>query len=154
MAEGSLILVERIEKTILYMRGEKVILDRDLAKLYGVSTKTLNQAVKRNLDRFPEDFMFHLSREEAEIVSRSQTVTLKRGANIKYLPYAFTEQGVAMLSSVLRASGPLKSTSRSCALSCGCGKSWPRTRILHESWRNWRRSTTPIFRPSSRPFAS
>jgi len=85
MAIGSLILVERIEKAILNIRAEKVILDRDLAKLYviSISTKVLNQAVKRNLDRFPEDFMFQLSRDEAETLSRSQIVTLKRGGNIK-----------------------------------------------------------------------
>lgn len=103
MAEKLLVVVERIEKAILFIHGEKVMLDRDLAKLYGVSTKVLNQAVKRNLERFPEDFMFQLSREEAEAVSRSQSVTLKRGKNVKYLPYAFTEQGVSMLSSVLRS---------------------------------------------------
>ena len=87
------------------IRHEKVILDADLAALYDVAPKALNQAVKRNLDRFPDDFMFRLTGEEAGAVrrSRSQTVTLKRGQNIKYLPYAFTEQGVAMLSSVLRS---------------------------------------------------
>jgi hypothetical protein len=76
------------------------MLDKDLAELYDVPTKALNQAVKRNVGRFPEDFMFQLSKEEEEI-SRSQSVTLKQGLNIKYLPYAFTENGVAMLSSVL-----------------------------------------------------
>jgi hypothetical protein len=82
-----------------------VLLDASLAALYGVSTKVLNQAVKRNLDRFPADFMFRLTPAEARVVtaSRSQIVTLKRGQNVKYLPYAFTEQGVAMLSSVLRS---------------------------------------------------
>jgi hypothetical protein len=91
-----------IETRIHEIRGKRVILDRDLAALYCVSVKALNQAVKRNRKRFPEDFMFQLTREEAE-TSRSQSVTLKRGANIKYLPYAFTEQGVAMLSSVLNS---------------------------------------------------
>lgn len=87
------------------IRGEKVLLDADLAELYGVTASALNQAVKRNHTRFPDDFMFQLTRGEAEAVlhSRSQSVTLKRGQNIKYLPYAFTEQGVAMLSSVLRS---------------------------------------------------
>jgi hypothetical protein len=82
-----------------------VLLDADLAALYGVSTKVLNQAVKRNPDRFPGDFMFQLTSEEINSIvrPRSQIVTLKRGQNIKYLPYAFTEQGVAMLSSVLRS---------------------------------------------------
>lgn len=78
------------------------MLDKDLAELYGVKTKVLNQAVKRNIERFPEYFMFQLTKEETEL-SRSQFVTLKHGKNIKYLPYAFTEQGVAMLSSVLNS---------------------------------------------------
>ena len=77
------------------------MLDRDLAELYEVETRALNQAVKRNLNRFPEDFMFMLTPEETTELSRSQFVILKRGQNIKYLPYAFTENGVAMLSSVL-----------------------------------------------------
>jgi len=101
---------EQIENKIYLLRGKKVMLDRDLAKLYGVETKVLNQAVRRNLERFPEDFMFVLSETE-ERCSRSQIVTLngfseagvKRGTNIKYLPTAFTEQGVAMLSGVLNS---------------------------------------------------
>jgi phage regulator Rha-like protein len=92
-----------IENKILIIRGKKVMLDRDLAVLYGVEAKVLNQAVKRNFKRFPSDFMFQLSQEEAMELSRSQIVTLKRGQNIKYLPYAFTENGVAMLSSVLNS---------------------------------------------------
>lgn len=87
---------ERVTQSIL------VMLDRDLALLYGVQTKTLNQAVKRNRKRFPDDFMFQLTWEETQNL-RSQIVTLKRGRNVKYLPYAFTEQGVAMLSSILRS---------------------------------------------------
>ncbi|MGH9618162.1 MAG: ORF6N domain-containing protein [Bryobacteraceae bacterium] len=85
------------------IRGQKVLLDSDLAELYGVPTKALNQAVKRNRQRFPEDFMFRLTLEEGHYLEtlRSQTVTLKRGQHRKYAPYAFTEQGVAMLSSVL-----------------------------------------------------
>ena len=91
-----------VEQVILLLRGQRVILDRDLAVLYGVATKNLNKAVTRNRDRFPGDFMFQLTAEEA-VGSRFQTGTLKRGQNVKYLPYAFTEQGVAMLSSVLRS---------------------------------------------------
>lgn len=124
-----------IESSILLIRGHKVILDRELARLYGVSTKVLNQAVKRNLNRFPEDFMFQLTLDEAnawrranaeslrsqnvilkvqEPRSRSQIVTLNsrsqpvilndtRGQNIKYRPFAFTEHGILMLSSVLKS---------------------------------------------------
>lgn len=96
-----------IQNKIYVIRGQKVMLDRDLASLYGVETKTLNQAVKRNIHRFEgEDFLFRLTKDEAEqIRSRSQIVTLNkgRGSNIKYLPFAFTELGVAMLSSVLKS---------------------------------------------------
>lgn len=93
-----------IERHILLVRGEKVMLDSDLASLYEVETKVLIQAVKRNIDRFPNDFMFQLSKEEFSAL-RSQIVTLKRGrgAHRKYAPYVFSEQGVAMLSSVLRS---------------------------------------------------
>ena len=120
----ALIPTARIERRILLMRGEKVMLDSDLAELYGVEVKVLNQAVKRNLERFPSDFMFQLSSQEADLVLRSQIVTsngkstinlnedrrslrsqivtskLRRGGR-RYRPYAFTEQGVAMLSSVI-----------------------------------------------------
>ncbi|KKQ54522.1 MAG: hypothetical protein US83_C0005G0080 [Candidatus Falkowbacteria bacterium GW2011_GWC2_38_22] len=144
----NLIPLEKIENKILLIRGEKVMLDRDLAGFYGVDTRSLNQAVKRNIERFPDDFMFQLTRMEAEFLeregiidnlksqivisnaknikkshssrsqivilneksgensqsSKSQIVTLNnRGKNIKYLPYVFTEQGVAMLSSVLKS---------------------------------------------------
>jgi phage regulator Rha-like protein len=98
---------ESIAGQIFIIRGQKVMIDRDLAKLYGVQTKALKQAVKRNLARFPADFMFELNANEAES-SRSQNVTLKRGENIKYLPMAFTEQGVAMLSSVLNSEQAIK----------------------------------------------
>ena len=109
--------VEQIESLILTIRGKQVILDQDLARLYGVETKRLNEQVKRNIERFPEDFMFQLTKEEAESsrsqfatlneedeLSRSQIATLNgRGHNIKHLPYAFTENGIAMLSGVLRS---------------------------------------------------
>lgn len=93
---------ERIEKIILTVRGQRVMMDADLATLYGVTTKALNQAVKRNLARFPRDFMFQLTDEEAAAL-RSQIVTSKRRGGRQYRPYVFTEQGVAMLSSVLRS---------------------------------------------------
>lgn len=137
MSDTSLIPAERIERRILLIRGQKVMLDFHLAELYEVPTKVLNQAVKRNAERFPEDFMFQLTEEEAEQISRSQIVTLNDGnrsqpvtgssvsltestetssnnrsqivtgsqkhRDPKLLPYAFTEQGVAMLSGVLRS---------------------------------------------------
>jgi phage regulator Rha-like protein len=92
-----------IENKIYLIRGQKIMLDLDLAEMYDVATKVLKQAVRRNIDRFPEDFMFELSTDEVESLSRSQFVTLKRGQNIKYRPFAFTEHGVLMLSSVLRS---------------------------------------------------
>jgi hypothetical protein len=119
---------EQIALQIRHFRSEKVLLDFDLAKLYGVATKVLNQAVKRNRDRFPDDFMFQLTAEEA-LVLRSQTVTssLKGAGNqevtknwsqfvttshkyrgTKYRPYAFTEQGIAMLSTVLHSKRAVK----------------------------------------------
>lgn len=118
-----LIPSERIERCIYVLRGEKVILDTDLAGMYGVEVRALIQAVRRNLDRFPEDFMFRLTLEEAKTLSsvvssdigkdkneenqsianlRSQIVISSYGGR-RYLPYAFTEQGVAMLSSVLKS---------------------------------------------------
>ncbi len=96
----ALIPVEMIEKKILLIRGEKVMLDADIAELYGVETKMLVRAVKRNIDRFPADFMIQLNREEFENL-RFQFGTSSRWGGRRYLPYAFTEQGVAMLSSVL-----------------------------------------------------
>lgn len=96
--------IEEIRNRIYEIRGRQVMLDKDLAELYGVEVKVLNQSVKRNAKRFPSDFMFQLSKDEFDSL-RSQIVTLKngRGEHSKYLPYAFTEQGVAMLSSVLRS---------------------------------------------------
>ena len=97
--------VDGIARAILILRGHKVLLDSELAALYGVETRALNQAVKRNLERFPEDFRFQLTASEAA-ASRSQSVTLKpgRGQNIKFLPYAFTEHGAIMAATVLNSS--------------------------------------------------
>jgi phage regulator Rha-like protein len=98
-------IVESIDPLIRTIRGEKVILDSDLAQLYGVETRVLNQTVKRNANRFPDDFMFQLTSKEAERVlrSRSQFVILKRGTNIKYFPYAFTENGAIMAANILNS---------------------------------------------------
>jgi hypothetical protein len=101
MDSKALLPIERIETVILFIRGERVILDADIAGLYGVETKALIRAVKRNLDRFPEDFMLQLTTEEVSNL-RYQFGTSSWGGR-RYLPYAFTEQGVAMLSGVLRS---------------------------------------------------
>lgn len=98
----ALIPAERIVQSILLIRGRKAMLDTDLAELYEVETRVLVQAVKRNTDRFPEDFMFQLTKQEFDDL-RSQFVTSRSWGGRRYPPYAFTEQGVAMLSSVLRS---------------------------------------------------
>ena len=101
-APRSIVPVEVIQNKIYLIRGRKVMLDHDLAELYGVMTKNFNKAVRRNLDRFPEDFMLGLTKEEVHSL-RFQIGTLKRGQHSKYLPLVFTEQGVAMLSTVLKS---------------------------------------------------
>ena len=105
--ESNQIPAERITQLIFLVRGRKVMFDRDLAVLYGIDTKALNQAVKRNAERFPSDFMFRLNVQETKAwqgyLLRSQSVTLKQGQHIKYSPTVFTELGVAMLSSVLKS---------------------------------------------------
>ena len=107
---GAVIPLERITHSIILIRGQKVMLDIDLARLYGVETKTLNRAIRRNIDRFPEDFMFQLTTQEYADLRRhlgSSNLRYQIGTSSwggrRHLPYAFTEQGVAMLSSVLRS---------------------------------------------------
>ncbi len=100
----AIVKIENIASQVLFVRGEKVLLDFHLAELYEVETRVLKQQIRRNIERFPEDFMFELSKKEWDSL-RSQFVTLNtgRGQHSKYLPFAFTEQGIAMLSSVLRS---------------------------------------------------
>lgn len=102
MTKNALIPVEIIQTKILFLRGQKIMLDKDLAELYRVETKSLKRAVNRNIGRFPIDFMFKLTQQEYNAL-RYHFGTLKRGSHSKYLPYAFTEQGIAMLSSVLNS---------------------------------------------------
>ena len=109
MPDLTLITEDTIKEKIYIIRNQKVILDHDLAELYEVETKQLKRQVRRNVERFPQDdFMFELTREEFRQISRSQNGTLKQGANIKYSPMVFTEQGVSMLSSVLNSSRAIK----------------------------------------------
>ena len=100
-----MIPVASVEQAIFLVRGQKMMLDRDWAAFYGVDTKASKRAVRRNMERFPADFMFELTSEEANAIERSrcQSGTLKRGQNPKYLPYVFSQEGVAMLASVLRS---------------------------------------------------
>jgi len=121
MVNTEIIKIDEIRSKIYTIRSMQVMLDEDLAELYGVETKVLNQAVKRNLERFPGEFMFQITNDEFELLRiqnvhsktdslRSQNVTLdnNRGKHRKYLPYAFTEQGVAMLSGVLKSKTAVK----------------------------------------------
>jgi len=105
--EKSLIPDEAILNKKYYIRGHKVMLDRDLAELYGVETKRLKEQVKRNLNRFPERFMFELSHQENEIL-RSQNAALRHGEHSKYLPFVFTEHGILMLSNVLKSQSAIE----------------------------------------------
>lgn len=135
--------LERIERRILLVRGQKVMLDVHLAELYGVETKTLNRAVKRNRERFPPDFMLQLTPREFR-ESRFQFGTSSWGGR-RYLPYAFTEQGVAMLSSVLRSE-------RAVQVNIAIMRAFVRLRVpslrptktSRESSRRWRRNMTYI----------
>ena len=99
----AIVTATNIESKIYTIRGQGVMIDSNLAEMYGVETKRLKEQVKRNIERFPDDFMFQLTSEETVALSRSQNATLKQGQNVKYLPFAFTEHGVLMLSSVLRS---------------------------------------------------
>jgi len=99
---GALIPIERIERRIYLFRGQKVMLDTDLAALYAVTVSRLNEAVKRNLERFPPDFMFRLTRVESTSLTSQSAISNRRGGR-RTPPYAFTQEGVAMLSSVLRS---------------------------------------------------
>jgi hypothetical protein len=104
-AEQTLTRIEQVAVHIYEVRGEKVIVAADLAKIYGVTTKRLNEAVRRNIERFPSDFMFQLTKDEAVTWQslRSQFATLKQGQHLKYLPYAFTEHGTIMAATVLNS---------------------------------------------------
>jgi hypothetical protein len=107
MTEPQLIPNEIIQSKIYHIRGFKVMLDRDLAVLYGVETKRLKEQVKRNAERFPYPFMFELTRDENHII-RSQNAALKQGEHSKYLPFAFTEHGILMLSNVLKSASAIQ----------------------------------------------
>ena len=104
-SSDALLPVQQIQQSIHWVRGKRVLLDADLARFYGVTTKRLNEQVRRNQHRFPEDFRLQLTEQEAATLlrSRSQNATLKRGQNIKYLPHVFTEHGAIMAATVLNS---------------------------------------------------
>jgi ORF6N domain. len=103
--DNPILPIERVTQSILVLRGRKVLLNVDLAALYGVTTRRFNEQVRRNLDRFPPDFMFRLTSEEAAALlsARSRIKILKRGQNMKYLPYAFSEHGAIMAATILNS---------------------------------------------------
>lgn len=103
MRKPALVKARRVEHAIVIVRGIRVLLDEDLAALYGVSTRALVQAVKRNRERFPKDFMLKLTDDDVEILRSQSVISRSDHGGRRYAPYAFTEQGVAMLSSVLRS---------------------------------------------------
>lgn len=126
-----------IENKIYEIRGQKVMLDFDLAEMYEIETKNLKRTVKRNMNRFPEDFMFQLTKEEANLLInniRCQNGTLEISW-FRYQPYAFTEQGVAMLSGLLNSEKPSKSTSTSCEPSSTCVNTCSPT-LRNRNWKN------------------
>lgn len=147
-----------ITDNIHLIRGQKVMLDRDLADLYGGTVKALKQAVRRNMDRFPEDFMFELTLDEDRAL-RSQFVTLKQGEHGKYAPFAFTEHGILMLANVLRSQQAIAVStclpagrSISSEYSTVFARCSFRTVRSSRSWNNWRAAspaTTRRSRPSS-----
>src|SRR5207249_7737755 len=130
--------IEQIDGMIRTIRGTRVMLDRDLAKIYGAPTKAFNQAVKRNRQRFPEDFMFRLTLEEAKALqaSRSQFVTLKRGQNVKYLPYAFAEYGALQAANVLRSPGAVQMNT-----TCGDAVGWTALSVWETGERSGERES-------------
>ena len=137
----ALVVAANIETKILLIRGQKVMLDADLAELYGVETKRLNEQMRRNIERFPEDFMFRLSAEEkAEVVANCDHL-----AKLKYsptLPYAFTEHGALMLGNVLKSDRAVKSASWLCVPSCNCGRYSHPTPNCRANWSRLKRTTT------------
>lgn len=153
-AEVAAVPVGRIEKSIFMIRGQRVMLDRDLARLYGVQTRVLNQAVSRNVKRFPSDFMFQLSREE--ILSISQIVTSSRIKFSKRV-HAFTEQGVAMLSTVLNSERAIEVNIAIMRVFVRLRQRGQPTGSLPSSYRNWKagfRNTTSTFLPFSKQSSS
>ncbi len=149
----AVIPAERIERTILLIRNQKVMLSTDLAELYGVEPRALVQAVKRNIERFPEDFMFQLNEDEFSDL-KSQFVTSSWGGSRRAAPYAFTEQGVAMLSSVLRSKRAVQVNVEISVPSSVFAPCSPQTLSWPASSTPWRRSTICNSRRYSMPSAS
>ena len=150
----SLLPTEIIDKKILLIRGQKVMLDSDLAELYGVATKRFNEQVKRNLNRFPIDFMFQLNEKETEVL-RSQFATSKAGrGGRRYFPYVFTEQGVAMLSSILNSEQAIEVNILIMQAFVKLRKMIVSKKTWLVDWMNWKINMISNLRLSLRPSGS
>jgi hypothetical protein len=135
---NSMIPIERIQQFIYIVRKHKVVFDSDLAQLYGVETGALVRAVKRNIERFPTDFMFHLTKSEYEVFLRCQTGISKEGrGGRRYIPYAFTNKVLLCFPVFFGVNGQLKLISQSCEPLSSCGKYWQETMHLGEKSRQW-----------------
>ena len=148
--------IESIEQRIFVIRGEKAILDTDLAQLYGVTTKRLNEQVKRNRDRFPEDFMFQLSLEEGKsiLALRSQIATLKPGQHLKHAPYAFTEHGAVMVANVLNSPVAVHASIQVVRPLLSSARLLQPIKTLCRSWNKWKRNTINSLKWFSMQFGS
>jgi len=139
------ILTELVERKIYLIHGYKVMLDSNLAQLYGVTTFNLSKAVKRNRDRFPEDFCFQLSKEEHQALRFQIGISKVERGGRRFPPYVFTEHGVAMLSSVLRSRRAIQVNIQIMRTFAKLRRILS-TRISLDVWMNWRRNTTPSLR--------
>src|SRR5437588_3230145 len=144
-------LAVQVERRILLIRGQKVMLDADLAELYGVPTKSLNLALKRNAERFPEDFMFQLTGDEAAgLRFHFETSKSGRGGR-RYRPYALPNKVWPCSPACCGVCAPFKSTSPSCAHLCACARCFCRTQIWRASWPRWKTNMTCSSRSCSMP---
>jgi hypothetical protein len=139
-----------ISHRIYFLRKTRVMLDSDLAQLYGVTTSNLNQAVRRNYNRFPKDFMFQLTKKHVEVLRSQFAISNKVGrGGRRYLPHAFTEHGIAMLSSVLHSDRAVQVISPSCAPSYNSAPCSPLTKTCAARSLKWKTATTPNSMPFS-----
>ncbi len=149
----SAISVETVVPSIMMLRGHKVLLDAELARLYRVETRVLVQAVKRNPERFPGDFMFQLSAEETAALRSQSLISNAPGCDgRRYFAYAFTEQGVAMLSAVLKSPQAIAVNIEIMRASSDCAGCSPRTRCSRASWMNWNTGSGRMMRRSPASF--
>ena len=151
---SALIPRERIEQTILLIRGHNVMLDSDLAQLYGVTVGRLNEAVKRNEDRFPSDFMLQLTKAAFENLKSQIAISSSKWGGRRHAPYVFTEQGVAMLSSVLRSKRAIEVNIAIMRTFVRLREMISSNKPLFDALQIWKRSTTASFVSSSKPFVN